>query len=119
MRPILPLLLCLMLAVAGAPHVWADDDDEDDDQADHDRARAALQRGDILSLRQIMEKAEAAYPGKLLEVELETKKGQFVYDIELLAPDGRLIELLYDARDGRLLKAKGAGRNLLDAAEGR
>lgn len=109
---LLLLPLCLFLALAGAPHVWADDDD-DDDRADHDRARAALERGEIMSLRAIMEKAEADYPGRLLEVELETKHGRFVYDIEILAADGRLVELLYDAADGKLLKAKAAGKDLL------
>ena len=113
MRPLLLLPLCLFLALAGTPHVWADDDDDDDDRADHDRARAALERGEIMSLRTIMEKAETDYPGRLLEVELETKHGRFVYDIEILAADGRLIELLYDAADGKLLKAKAAGKDLL------
>lgn len=114
MRLLLLLPLCLMLALAGTPHVWADDDgDDDDDRADHERARAALERGEIMSLRDIMGMAEAAFPGRLLEVELETKQGRFVYDIEILAADGRLIELLYDAADGKLLKAKGAGKDLL------
>jgi len=111
---LLPLLLAvILLAGAGVPHVWADDDDDDDDIGDHDRARAAMERGEILPLREIMERAETDYPGRLLEVELETKHGKFVYDIEILAADGRLIELLYDARDGALLRAKGAGKDLL------
>lgn len=114
MRPLLSLLFFLSLAAA-APMALADDDDRED----HERARAALERGEILPLRAIAEKAEAAYPGKLLEVELKSKKGGFVYDIEVLAPDGRLIELVYDARDGSLLKAKGAGKDLLKPGEGR
>lgn len=113
MRLFLLLPLCLLLAFAGTPHVWADDDDDDDDRADHDRARAALERGEIMPLRDIMGKAETDYPGKLLEVELETKHGRFVYDIEILAADGRLVELLYDAADGKLLRAKAAGKDLL------
>ncbi len=112
MRPLLSLLFCLSLATA-APVALADDDKED-----HERARAALERGEILPLRAIVEKAEAAYPGRLLEVELKSKKEGFVYEIEVLAPDGRLIELVYDARDGSLLKAKGAGKDLLKSGEG-
>ncbi|MFV3076543.1 PepSY domain-containing protein [Niveispirillum fermenti] len=119
-RLFLLLPLCLALAAAGTVHVravgdepaWTDegDDDDDDDIDDHDLARAALERGEIMSLRDIMEMAERGYPGRLLEVELEIKRGRFVYDIELLSPDGRLIELLYDARTGELLRVKGAGR---------
>lgn len=117
MRPILPLIFCLFLTILVPAYVRADDDD--DDLADHDRARAALERGEVMSLRDIMGRAEASYPGRLLEVELETEKGQLVYDIEILAADGRLIELLYDARTGALLQAKAAGHSILPAHGGR
>lgn len=107
MRNITFCLLALFLVVTApalAP-VAADDDG----LPDHDRARAALQRGEVLPLRDIIDKAEQAFPGKMLEVELEDEDGRIVYDIEILSPDGRLIELLYDARTGTLLSAKGAG----------
>ncbi|MER2176626.1 MAG: PepSY domain-containing protein, partial [Stenotrophomonas maltophilia] len=40
------------------------------------------------------------YPGKLIEVELDDGK----YEIEILGPDGVVMELDYDAATGRLLK---------------
>lgn len=99
----LALLAVTLLAVPLAPMAAGDD------RPDHDRARTALQRGEVLPLRDIVARAEAAFPGRLLEVELEEKDDAIVYDIELLSPDGRLIKLRYDARTGTLLKAKGAG----------
>lgn len=97
-------LSCLLLAPAVMP-VAADDGD----LADHDRARAALRRGEVMPLRDIIAKAEEAFPGRLLEVELDEEDGRIVYEMEMLSPDGRLIKLVYDARTGTLLSAKGAG----------
>lgn len=76
---------------------------------DHDRARRAVQSGQVLPLRTILDKATAQFPGDLIEAELEDEHGQIVYEIKLISPEGNVIKLLYDARDGRLLSAKGRG----------
>lgn len=103
LSPLLAIMALFMLALPLAPVAVGDD------KSDHDRARAALKRGEVMPLRDIVAKAEAAFPGRMLEVELTDDDGGIVYEIELLSPDGRLIKLLYDARTGTLLKAKGAG----------
>jgi uncharacterized membrane protein YkoI len=72
---------------------------------DQDEALTLRQRGTILPLEQLMELALARYPGaKLLEAELEEKHGVYVYEFELLTPEGVVRELKFDARDSRLLK---------------
>ncbi|MBC7908052.1 MAG: PepSY domain-containing protein [Rhodospirillaceae bacterium] len=76
---------------------------------DHDRARRAVQAGEVLPLRTILDKAAAQFPGDLIEAELEDERGQMVYEIKLISPEGNVIKLHYDARDGRLLSAKGRG----------
>jgi len=73
---------------------------------DHEEARRLLESGDILSLESVLQKARAIQPGKILEVELETEKTQKVYEIELLTSDGRILELLFDARTGKHLSTK-------------
>ena len=73
---------------------------------DHEEAKRLLESGDILSLERILQKARAIQPGKILEVELETEKNQKVYEIELLTSDGRLLELLFDARTGKHLSTE-------------
>ena len=73
---------------------------------DHDEARRLLEAGDILSLENILQKARAVQPGKILEVELESKKGKHVYEIELLTTDGRILELVFDAQTGEHLSTE-------------
>lgn len=87
------------LVLAGAlymPEPRADDD--------HIRARELSQRGEILSLEKIAERARAVRPGKLIDIDLERKGGLWVYEIELLDDQGRVWEMKLDARNGELLK---------------
>lgn len=76
------------------------------DRADHDRARAALQAGDILPLTTVLQRVAAEYPGQVLEVELERDEGRWIYDIKLLQAGGGLLKLEVDAASARVLKAK-------------
>ena len=73
----------------------------------HDRARRAVEEGRILPLKDILVRAEAAYPGQMVETELENEDGVLVYEIKMLTKDGRVMKLHYDAKTGELLKAKG------------
>jgi uncharacterized membrane protein YkoI len=83
---------------------------EDDD---HDVARRARQAGDIVPLAKILTQVEATYDGRMIETELERDDGRWVYEIELLTPQGHVIELTYDAHTGAFIEAEGRG---LDAA---
>lgn len=76
---------------------------------DHDRARQAVEDGRIMPLKEILTRVEGAYPGQLIEAELEGEGGRMVYEIKMLTKDGQLMKLLYDARTGEMLKAKGLG----------
>ena len=76
---------------------------------DHERARRALQAGEVLPLKTILEKANAQFPGDLIEAELEDEHGRMVYELKLISPDGKVMKLHYDARDGSLISAKGKG----------
>ncbi len=51
-----------------------------------------------------------AVPGEVLEVELEREHGGLVYEIDILAQDGRVRTLIFDARTGALLSAEGRRR---------
>lgn len=73
---------------------------------DADRARQLREAGDILPLETILEKIQAAYPGKVLEVELEEKHKKLVYEIELLDDKGKVWKLLVDPRTAEVLKQK-------------
>lgn len=70
---------------------------------DYETARQAVDRGDMLPLEQILARIEARHPGRIVEVELEDKDGLWLYEIEVLTPEGRLIEIELDARTGAIL----------------
>lgn len=70
---------------------------------DYETARQAVDRGDMLPLEQILARIEALHPGRIVEVELEDEDGLWLYEIEVLTPEGRLIEIELDARTGAIL----------------
>lgn len=82
-------------------------------KADHDQARAALQAGEILPLPAILDRVAYEFTGQVLDVELEKRQGRWIYEINLLAPDGQVLRLHYDARTTELVGAH--GRNLQSA----
>ena len=94
MRRFLPIAACLLLTVAPA---GADD-------VDHDQALRLLQEGSILPLAEITTKVQAKVPGKVLEVELETEDGGYVYEFKILRKNGRVQEVEADASTGKILK---------------
>ena len=89
-------MLALLLALPVAP-ARADD-------KDHELARRALQAGEVLPLRTLLERLAATHPGEVLEVELERDDGRWIYELKLLQPGGELRKLKLDARSGELLQ---------------
>ena len=70
---------------------------------DFEIAEEAVRRGEILPLATIMEHVAAVQPGRVIEVELEMEDGIRVYEVELITPDGRLLEVDLDARTVAIL----------------
>jgi len=73
---------------------------------DHDQARAALEAGEIRPLTEILAKASAEVPGDVVEVELEREHGRWIYELKIIAPDGRLLEVEMDASDASLVEVE-------------
>jgi hypothetical protein len=84
------------------------------EQRDHDRAREALEAGEVMSLPRILDRVAHDYPGQVLEVELEREDMRWLYEIKLLQTDGRVLKLKVDARDATVFKAKGRDRRADD-----
>ncbi len=80
---------------------------------DHDRARQALEAGEVLSLRTILERVEREYPGQVIDVELsrehENSHERWIYKVKLLRSGGSLVKLKVDARDGTIIGRKTQG----------
>lgn len=76
------------------------------DERDHELARQALEQGQVLPLREVLDRVEQQYGGQVLKIEFEREDGRFIYEIRLLQDDGRMAKLEVDATDGRVLKIK-------------
>jgi len=75
-------------------------------ESDHDRARAALQAGEILPLPVVLERVAKEHPGNVLEVDLEREKNRWVYELKILQSGGGLLKLEVDAKDASVIKRR-------------
>ncbi len=73
---------------------------------DYIEARRLLESGEILPLEVILNNVRQAFPGKVLEVELEKEDHEIVYEMEILGDDGVIREVYIDARTSEILSAK-------------
>ena len=91
------LITISLLIILSAP-LYADDD--------NDEAKRLVESGEILALEVVLKKAREIQAGKVLEVELERKRGKRIYEIELLTPDGTVFELKFNAKTGKHLSTE-------------
>lgn len=70
-------------------------------QADHNEVFKLHQRGEILSLSELLGRAQAIHPGQMVEAELDEET--LVYEITVYGEDDQYHEMYFDARNGRLL----------------
>lgn len=68
------------------------------------RARALVERGDILPLEEILKSNEALIDGRIIEIEIEEKRGNYIYEVKVLRPDGRYREIKIDAKTGAVVR---------------
>ncbi len=89
---------------AGSPWAVADEDEE-----------IAGNMAAVAPMRSLLARVHTAYPGQVLEVELEREEygneGVWVYEVKLLTNRGNVLKLEYDAFDLELLKMKGRPEN--------
>lgn len=62
----------------------------------------------LLPMEDILVRARDAASGTVTEAELERERGKWIYEVEIRTPEGREIELKYDARTGDLLSRRSA-----------
>lgn len=96
---ILRVLLALLLLTA-APAVAQE-------RRDHERARAALEAGQIRPLSELLAVVERRYRGRVIEADLERDDGQWLYEFKILPQNGRVFTIELDAATGELLRSRG------------
>ncbi|WP_232631904.1 PepSY domain-containing protein [Methylobacterium sp. Leaf118] len=87
------LLLVALLALAAPAH--ADSDGE--------RARQALERGEIRPLDAVLAAARTAVPGDVIAVDLKRDDGRWLYKLRILGSDGRRRDVKIDAGSLKIL----------------
>ncbi len=74
---------------------------------DHDRARAAVQSGEIMALHDILARVHKHHQGRVLEVVLRDQEEGlhgWVYEIRMFTPEDALLVLRVDAGTATILK---------------
>lgn len=71
---------------------------------DHEAARAALARGEILPLTRILTLVAQQAPGDILEIELDREQARFIYEVRVLTPAGKVVEVKFEAKTGARLE---------------
>ena len=94
------LLIFLGLAITAAPA-------SAQDRRDHERARAALEAGEIRPLAELLADVERRYRGRVIEADLDRDDGQWLYEFKILPPNGRMFVVEVDAATGALLRTRG------------
>ena len=91
--------LLLVAALAMAPVVAV----ADDDHRQRDDIDAAVRKGEILQLSEILKRVKPQIDGKILEIEFENNKNNPIYEIYVLDRSGRRLEYEIDARTARII----------------
>lgn len=101
MKQFLAFALGLALLFPAVDGAAARSRDRDRDQ---DIARQALQRGEVLPIARILELVAQHQRGDVIEVQLDERRGRLEYQVKVLAPSGRVVEIALDARTGTLVR---------------
>lgn len=75
--------------------------------SDHRWAREGRAQGALVPLARLIAEVEQTLGARVLDAELDRGREGPYYELEALLPDGRLLELEYDANTGQLRKLKG------------
>lgn len=103
LRQVALLIMSLCLGVLSVkPHGCFADESQ---HPDHEMARRLVQSGEILPLERILDN-DRVRGRDLLEVELENKHGVYLYEIELVDANGHVLELIFDAKTGKMVYEK-------------
>lgn len=97
------VLGCLMVATLAMSLRVAQADDDDDWRSLHRQVEA----GRIKPLSEILDTLARDWHGDVIDVDIEDDDGEIIYEIELLGPQGQVVEFEIDARTGDILEIEG------------
>ena len=100
-RRLLAVALIALVVLPLSVKVAVADDDE------WRNLHRAVQAGEIKPLSEIMDRLQQDWIGDVIDVDIEKEDGAILYDIELLGPQGQVVEFEIDARTGEVLEIEG------------
>lgn len=72
-----------------------------------ENAKDARAKGEVKSLASLLNVVEAKYLGKIIESDLDFEDGHWLYEFEVLPPDGRLFVVYVDAKTAIVARTEG------------
>jgi uncharacterized membrane protein YkoI len=86
-----------------AAELW---DEHEDERRDLEASQLTQQASDssLVPVARILELTAQQVPGQVVKVELDDEQGRRVYEIKVLAENGRVRELKFDAHDAQLIE---------------
>jgi uncharacterized membrane protein YkoI len=73
---------------------------------DHEAARAAVERGEIKPLAELLGQVKDKLPGDITGVELERRHGTWLYEFRVIDEAGRLFDVYVDAKSGEIRRTR-------------
>lgn len=75
-----------------------------DDGDDHDRAFEAVERGEALSLPEVMARAKQHLRGEVVGTRFSREHGRWIYEFKVITTGGKLRRVYIDAASGKSVK---------------
>lgn len=94
----LSIWVVLAITISLAPMVAIGDD--------HNEARRLRESGQIMPLQEVLRRHRRAIGPRILDVELDNRRGRYVYQVESLDKRGKVKRHYFDATTGKRLGAK-------------
>jgi uncharacterized membrane protein YkoI len=108
MKHAILLSFALLACGASSPGLAREDrprQQRDDSRRDeHDLAREALRRGDVLPIARILAVVAQRVPGEIVEVKLDERRGQLFYQVKVLTAAGIVREVHLDPRTAAITR---------------
>jgi uncharacterized membrane protein YkoI len=100
--------LAFLAGIAAASSAMSDDGEREDEDDHHQReaVRAAVERGEVKSLLDVLREVKPQLHGEIVGVEIERQGRAWIYEFRVADAKGRLFKVYVDAATAKILKTE-------------